>query len=146
MNRQQLQLKYQTYQSQGTSVFTVTLSSYVQDDDFAKSDRMRHYWDNHFIYHIRKCLPVRAKIDHDMVLEKSPDGYYHYHGLLAVEQAYGGKLWRDDSLCTKLKRALDSHARTGKYRSFCVNAHLIEPATNIPAWCNYITKQVDVHH
>lgn len=145
MNRQQLQSKYQTYQSRGIAVFTATLSTYVQDDAFAASDRIRHYWDNHFIYRVSECLPVRARIDHDWVLEKSPDGYYHYHGLLAVEQAYGGKLWRDGSLCPKLKRALDSHARAGRYRPFCVNAHLIEPATNIRAWCSYITKQSNAH-
>lgn len=143
MNRALLLKKYQTYQIQGTAIFAVTLSTYVRDDRYAAydADNMRRYWDHDFIYRVRTCLPMRAKIDHDWVLERSPGGHYHYHGFLAVEQAHASKLWRDGALRPKLKRAIDSHAIAGKYRNFCVNAHLIEPVTNVAAWATYITKQ-----
>lgn len=143
MNRALLLKKYQTYQTQGTAIFAVTLSTYVQDDRYAAydADNMRRYWDHDFIYRVRTCLPMRAKIDHDWVLERSPGGHYHYHGFLAVEQAHATKLWCDGALRSKLKRAIDSHATAGKYRGFCINAHLIEPVTNVAAWACYITKQ-----
>ena len=142
MKRTELTSKYETYREIGHAVFTVTLSTYVQSDPFAASDRMRHYWDQHFIYRIKKCLPLRAKLDHDWILEKPPHGNYHCHGLLAIEYQHSKKLWTEAGLSTKLSRALDSHARTGDYRPFKVNAYLIEPATNVQAWSNYITKQV----
>jgi hypothetical protein len=145
MNQQLLEMKYTTYQSQGTSVFAVTLSTFVKSAAFAASDRMRKYWDHHFIYRVRKCLPYRAKVDYDWVLEESPDGFYHYHGFLAVENKYEYRIWCNGALSSKLKRALDSHAKASEYRKLCINAHQIEPATNIPAWSNYITKQADVY-
>jgi hypothetical protein len=145
MNSRLLQLKYETYQSQDMIVFSVTLSTFVKSDWFASTGAMRCYWDHHFIYRVRTCLPFRAKIDYDWVLEESPDGYYHFHGLLAIQNKYKHRIWRDGALCSKLNRAIDSHAKAGRYREFRVNAHLIEPITNIAAWCNYITKQTDVY-
>ena len=145
MNRKNLELKYSTYRAQGASVFAVTLSTFVKSESFARSDRMRNYWDYHFIYRVRQCLPMHAKLDHDWVLEESPDGYFHYHGLLALEAKYEHRLWRDNDLCMKLKRAIDSHATPGKYRYFGIKEYLIEPASNISSWCNYITKQAETY-
>lgn len=147
MNQQLLEQKYTHYQSQGASIFAVTLSTFVKSDSFAHSDKMYDYWDHHFMFCVRKCLPKhkRTKLDYDFVVEESPDGFYHFHGLLAVENKYERRIWRDNSLHPKLKRAIDSHARLGKYRYFRIKKHQIEPITNIATWCNYITKQVDVY-
>ena len=147
MNQQLLEQKYTHYQSQGASIFAATLSTFVKSGAFAASDRMRHYWDNHFIFRVRKCLPKhkRTKLDHDWVLEESPDGFYHYHGLFAVERKYERRIWRDGAEHPKLKRAIDSHASLGKYRCFRVKKHQIEPVYDIARWSSYITKQVDVY-
>lgn len=141
MKRQDLIKKYEAYQSLGHAVFTVTLSTYVTSPAFASSDRMRHFWDNHFMHRVRRALPVRAKLDHDWLLELSPGGNYHYHGFLVVESKYGEHIWRGGGLRNQLQRDLDSLRQRGKYRPFCMNAHLIEPARIVAAWSNYITKQ-----
>lgn len=73
----------------------------------------------------------------------SNEGYYHYHGFIAVEGKYGSKIWDADAnvLNKKLFRALASFSNAGKYRSFRVNAFEIVPVTNAAAWSTYITKQ-----
>jgi hypothetical protein len=133
--------KYRHYQMIGHSIFAVTLSTYVKSYRFAASDRMRHFWDHHFIYRVKRSLPFKAKIDHDWVLEQSPDGFYHYHGLLAVESAYRHRIWSDEGLSKKLSRALDTFAERGDYRLFRVNKYLIEPVVKVEAWTTYSTKQ-----
>lgn len=133
--------KYRHYRSIGHAAFCVTLSTYVKSEAYAKSDRMRHYWDNHFIFRVKRCLPFKAKIDHDWVVECSPKGFYHYHGFLAVESAYVHKVWTGNALHKQLRRDLDSLAIESPYRPFRVNAHLIEPVNNVEAWTTYSTKQ-----
>lgn len=149
MNRNQLCQLYEAYRSQGHAVFAVTLATFVNSSHFPDPDPpMPKYWNRDFIYRVKTCLPMTAKIDHDYVVEVSPEGCYHFHGFLAVEGKHRGKLWKDSHvvgvpshLCSKLKRALDSHSESGKYRSFCVNSHLIEPVNDVTAWAKYITKQ-----
>jgi hypothetical protein len=145
MNAQLLEQKYTHYQSNGYSIFAVTLSTFVKSDSYAASDRMRNYWDHHFIFRVRKCLPKhrRTKLDHDFVVEESPDGFYHFHGLFAMEKKYECRIWRSGALHPKLKRAIDSHVELGKYRYFRIKKHQIEPVTEVATWCNY--KQTDVY-
>jgi hypothetical protein len=142
-NRDALIEKYDGYKSQGHSIFTVTLSTYIKSEAFAKSDAMRKFWDHHFIYRVKTCLPIKAKIDYDWVLEVSPEGSYHYHGFICLEDKYKTKLWNSDGLRKKLIKSLDSFKSVGKYRQFRVNKYLIEPAKDIASWCAYITKQAD---
>lgn len=140
-SRNQLTQKYLAYQSLGHAVFAVTLSTYVTSEAFAASDRIRHFWDNHFIYRVKCRLPPRAKLDHDWTLEISDDGYYHYHGFVAVEGKHGSRIWTSCGPHKKLIRALDSFSKSGTYRPFRVNKCLVEPVTNAAAWSTYITKQ-----
>lgn len=135
--------KYIHYRNLGHLVLSVTLSTYVKSPGFAASDKMRKFWDFHFIYRVKQCLPFRArnKIDHDWVLEESPDGKYHYHGFLAIDSIYAHRIWTPAGLNKKLSRALDSFSKAGTYRDFRVNEYLIEPTANIGAWATYSTKQ-----
>lgn len=77
-------LKYNSYQNDGKTVFTVTLSTYVSSEKLAKSDRMRKFWVHEFLYRVAEQLPYKLKesIDHDYVIERSDEGFFHYHGLL----------------------------------------------------------------
>lgn len=135
--------KYNHYRALGHAVLSVTLSTYVKSPGIAASDKMRKFWDHHFIYRVKQCLPFKArtKIDHDWVLEESPKGKYHYHGLLAVDSSYAHRIWSPAGLNKKLSAALDSFAKAGTYRDFRVNKYLIEPVASIEAWANYSTKQ-----
>jgi len=135
--------KYNHYRTLGHAVLAVTLSTYVKSPWFAASDRMRKFWDHHFIYRVKQCLPYKArtKLDHDWVLEESPKGKYHYHGLLAIDSAYAHRIWSPIGLSAKLSNALDSFAQAGNYRDFRINKYLIEPVASIEAWTTYSTKQ-----
>ena len=70
--RQLLITKYLSYQEQGLAVFTVTLSTFIQEQRNLPEEMFRHMWDDHFIYKIRKRLPIKARLDHDYVIELSP--------------------------------------------------------------------------
>ena len=146
--REELIQKYTAYEANGHSNFTVTLSTYVKSEAIAKSDRMRHFWDNHFVHRVNRCLPykLREKFDHDFIVELSPEGNYHYHGLMAFKSDAGQRIWHDGALDAQLKRDLDSFRNAGMYRPFCVNKHLIEPVWSGGAdrWCRYITKSGDI--
>ena len=146
--REELIHKYNGYEARGHSVFTVTLSTYVKSEAIAKSDRMRNFWDHHFIHRVKRCLPFKLKeqLDHDFIVERSPEGHYHYHGLLAFTSDAGKRIWHDGALDAQLKRDLDSFRRAGGYRPFCVNKHLIEPIRSgaTDPWCKYITKSNDI--
>jgi hypothetical protein len=140
-HRTQLKLKCNGYLRQGHLVLAVTLSTYVKSDRIAHSDRMRHMWDQHFIRRVERCLPYRAALDHDYVLEESSDRNWHYHGLLAVRSEFAYRLWKQDRLNPRLDNDVKSFAKAGRYRPFCINSFLIEPIDNPDAWCQYITKQ-----
>lgn len=146
--REVLMLKYNGYEALGHPVFAVTLSTYVKSDAIARSDRMRNFWDQHFIYRVKQRLPFRLKekFDHDFIVERSPEGHYHYHGLMAFTSEGGKRIWRDGALNAQLKRDLDSFRYESDYRPFCVNEHLIEPVRSGDPnpWCNYITKSNDI--
>jgi hypothetical protein len=137
--------KYTHYKAAGHGVFAVTLSTYVKSDRLAASDEMRLFWDFHLIYRVKRCLPFKAKLDHDWTVEESPDGYYHYHGFVAIQCGHTHRIWTvEKGLSVKLRRALDSFATKGKYRHFRVNKYLIEPVDKVEAWATYSTKQCEV--
>lgn len=135
--------KYNHYRSLGHLVLSVTLSTYVTSSGFAASDRMRKFWDFHFIYRVKQCLPYKAreKVDHDWVLEVSPKGKYHYHGFLAVDSAYADRIWTPTGLNKNLRKSLDSFTVAGEYRDFKIKKYLIEPVASIEAWATYSTKE-----
>lgn len=143
-----LVMKYDHYRAIGHGVYAVTLSTYVKSErrTFNRSsdsadDRWRMFWDHHFIFGVKRSLPFKAKIDHDWVLECSPEGYLHYHGLLAVDASHKHKLWTQSGLNKRLRRRLDSFSDRGKYRPFRINKYLVEPVENVKAWSCYSTKQ-----
>ena len=145
MNRREVLIqKYNGYKAHGHAIFAVTLSTYVKSKYIAESDCMRHFWDQHFMHRVKRRLPFKLKkqLDHDFIVERSPAGHYHYHGLMALTSDASKRIWHDGALDARLKRDLDSFRVAGDYRPFCVNKHLIEPMLTDAAdpWCNYITK------
>lgn len=147
--RQLLITKYLSYQEQGLSVFTVSLSTYIQEQRTPPEDLFRYVWDDHFIYKVRRRLPLKARIDHDYVIELSPpmlvrggtySCFYGYHGFIAIEPAYTSRIWSGGVLNKHLAGSLKSLRKRGLYRPFCINSFLIEPAKNIESWSTYITK------
>lgn len=141
--------KYTSYQQQGLSVFTVSLSTYIQEQRFPPESMFRTMWDDHFIHKVRKCLPVTARLDHDYVVELSPPirkrsgefaCFYGYHGFLALDPVHSSKIWTNGSLNKHLVGSLKSLRKRGLYRPFCINSFLIEPVTSVETWSNYITK------
>lgn len=150
--RQLLITKYLSYQQQGLSVFTVSLSTYIQEQRTPPEDMFRYMWDDHFIYKVRRRLPLKARLDHDYVIELSPPmlscggGYscfYGYHGFIALDACYASRIWNGSGLNKHLIGALKSLRKRGLYRPFCINSFLIEPAKNIESWSTYITKTAD---
>lgn len=150
--RQLLITKYLSYQAQGLSVFTVSLSTYIQEQRNPPEEMFRHMWDDHFIYKIRKRLPFKVRFDHDYVIKLSPpmltrtgtySCFYGYHGFIAVEPTYTARIWSGRGLNKHLVGSLKSLRRRGLYRPFCINSFLIEPAKNIESWSTYITKTAD---
>jgi hypothetical protein len=146
--RKELKQRYSTYESIGYSTYAVTLSTYIASRGFAR-ENMRDYWDCHFIGRVKRCFPFKMKnqfFDHDFIVEKSPGGHYHYHGLMAFPSDTSKKIWRDGELNPQLRRDLDSFRSRGKHRMFCVNKHLIEPVHSclLDTWIRYITKEKDI--
>jgi len=141
----QLELKYAGYQESGHAVFAVTLSTYIKDDWFARSEAMRTFWQKHFIYRVHQCLPfkVRKAVDHDYVVERSPHGHFHYHGWLALPSEHSHRIWQNGALRPRLDRALASFRHKGKSRSLRVNKYLVEPLRRATAWAKYTTKTAD---
>lgn len=139
--------KYNDYEAQGHAVFTVTLSTYVKSEAFARR-HMSSFWNQHFIHRVRRRLPykLKDKFDHDFIVECSPGGCYHYHGLMAFTSDAGKRIWRDGKLDAQLTRDLDSFQQAGDYRLFCVKKHLVEPMRQGGSdwWCKYITKSSDI--
>lgn len=146
--REALRTKYDGYAAQGHAIFAVTLSTYVKSESIARSHLMSDFWDSHFLHRVRRCLPFKLKThsDHDFVIERSPEGYFHYHGLLAFTHEAGERFWPKGELNPKVKRSLDTFHNKGAYRPFCVNSFLIEPirAGQLAAWIHYITKENEI--
>jgi|688.fasta_scaffold712910_2 hypothetical protein len=150
--RQLLITKYTAYHDQGLAIFTVTLSTYLQEQRATPDAMFQTMWSEHFIYKVRKHLPITAQLDHDYVVELSPainrhkygvTRYYGYHGFIAIDSRYLHRLWANGCLNRHLVGALKSFRRRGLYRPFCINSFLIEPAQNIESWSLYITKTND---
>jgi hypothetical protein len=71
-----------------------------------RSDVTRHFWDQHFIYRVDQKLPYKARFDHDYVMEESPEGHWHYHGLLAITAEHSTHIWKENDLNPRLARDL----------------------------------------
>ncbi len=143
MQHQALKEKYQHYQRQRHFILCVTLSTYIKSSKYALSDRTRHMWEHHFIRRVDRRLPYKGKtkLDYDYVLEQSPEGYWHYHGLLAVPEELSKCLWKNGALHPQLAGSIRSFEKAGSQRPFCINSFLIEPVQTVEDWCNYITKR-----
>lgn len=141
-------LKFNEYERTGKSIFVVTLSTFVSSEKIAKSDWMRKFWDRDFLYRVTEQLPhvLKGKIDFDYVIERSPDGKYHYHGLLAMPREAGDRIWKNGVLNKELDKDLKALREKGQHRKFAVNSFLIEPirvGQTVDHWINYMTKTRD---
>ena len=141
-------VKYNGYERDGKSIFTVTLSTYVTSERIAKSDRMRKFWVSDFMHRVTKYLPFKLKesIDFDYVIERSREGNWHYHGLLAMPKEAGDRIWKNGALDKHLERDLAALGDKGQYRDFAVNSVRIEPIRpkkSIDHWVSYMTKTQD---
>ena len=138
--------RFRYYQEQGLLVLAVTLSTCVTSDFVARSERFSQIWSKHFIEKLHKRLPKNLKttsLDYEYLIEQSPDGYWHFHGFVAVAANVAARFWTTEGLNHHLKRDLNSFRKAGKYRSCRVNSFLIEPVTNCYRWSNYCTKSKD---
>ena len=142
-NKEMLVTKYSHYEYLRHAIFAITLSTYVKSEKYARSTRFESMWNNHVIYKIRDKLPykAKAKIDHNYVIELSVEGFYHYHGLVAVPAAYGKYIYQNGCLNKNLERDLRSFRRVGIYRYFRINTHEIKPCYDSINWIDYITKE-----
>jgi hypothetical protein len=143
MKREQLRQKYEGYLDQGHFVLCVTLSTYIKSAAYAYSDRTRQMWEQHFIRRVLRRLPykAKAKLDYDYVMEESPEGHWHYHGLIAVESEFTDRFWKNNALHSQLEGDIRSLRRVGTQRPFKINSFEIEPIKSVRAWCGYIMKQ-----
>jgi len=138
--------RFQCYLDQGHLVLTATLSTYVTSDAFAKSEPFRSIWDKHFMEKVKKRLPVgnrETTVDYEYIVQRSPDGYWHFHGFLATPAPYADRLWTSSGLNRHLRNDLESFRRAGIYRPCCVNSFAIEPVQKVVAWSTYITRDAD---
>ena len=145
-----MQSKYRSYIEQEHLVLTATLSTYVKSAPAPSygsgtdiwTSRWGRFWEREFVFRVRRRLPVSAPLDTDFVVELSPEGNWHYHGLLATKKQFGHCLWKDGALHKRLKQDIHSLAfNRDAYRPFRINSFDIAPVKNIEAWCQYITKQ-----
>jgi hypothetical protein len=144
-NREYLSTLFNGYRDNGHVVFVVTLTAFVKSDSFAKSSKMSDFWEYVFIRRIQKHLPykLKTKFDHRFVIELSPKGKYHYHGLIAAPKEVADKIYSNGRLNRHISRDLVRLNNEGKYRTHKIKKFEIEPATNINRWVNYITKTYD---
>lgn len=141
-HRKYLSTLFNGYRSQGHGVFTVTLSTFVKSEAFARSPKMTDFCSSVFIRRIQKHLSIKdqSKLDFEFIIEQSPDGYFHFHGFLAAPKSVADRIYPGGQLNRHIARDLACLSRAGKYRTFKVNKFEIEPATNINQWASYITK------
>ena len=136
-------LKYNGYENLNHAIFIVTLSAFVESEKVARI-HMRTLWDNHFIPKVTERLPwkLKEKIDHDFVIECSPGGHYHFHGLFAVPAEAAHRIFPSGFLHPQLKRDLDSFKNLGQSRPCRINKYEIKPAIrgDVAKWIQYITK------
>ena len=138
--------RFKYYQEQGLLVLAVTLSTCVTSDSVARSERFSQIWSKHFIEKLHKRLPKNLKttsLDYEYLIEQSRDGYWHFHGFVAVAANVAGRFWTTEGLSRHLHNDLRSFRKAGKYRSCRVNSFLIEPVTNCYRWSNYCMKSKD---
>jgi hypothetical protein len=138
----QLQEKYFHYaESVGHSVFTATLSTFVTSKAVVAREFER-FWNHDFMFRVLRVLPkpLRQRVDHDFVVEQSPEGHFHFHGLFAADRNANRWLWKDGQLNRQLEASVASLAHRGEYRAFSVPAYLIEPWRPADGWCTYICK------
>jgi hypothetical protein len=146
MRREEFVKKYKDLEENGFRLFTVTLSTYLKSDSIARSDRMRHMWDEHFISRIDKRMTISLKnsFAYDWIVEESRDNYYHYHGVMAFKPEAADRIWSDGALHKELQRDLQSFRIKGTYRPFRINAFEIKPIHGTSeSWTLYMTKQWD---
>ena len=141
-----LAYKYNHYLDQGHLVLAITLTTDVRDDQFAASPSMRSFFEKHFCGKIDRHLPgpMKGQYDYDFVIEQSPAGLWHFHGLLAFRAEAGRRIWKEGGLNRHLRRDLNSMQSLGEQRPCCLVGYLIEPVSivegGIQAWTRYFTK------
>ena len=141
-------LKYSDYEQKGKAIFAVTLSTFVTSEKIARSEWMSKFWEHDFLYRITEHLPhaLKRQIDYDYVIEKSPVGHWHYHGLLAMPKEAADRIYTEGRIKKQLNRDLNVLNKIGPYREFAVNSILIEPirsGLSVGDWISYMTKTHD---
>src|ERR1017187_10977048 len=103
--------RFKYYQEQGFLVLAVTLSTCVTSDFVARSERFSQIWSKHFLEKLHKRLPKNLKatsLDYEYLIEQSPDGYWHFHGFVAVAANVADRFWTtEEGLNHHLKRDLN---------------------------------------
>lgn len=141
-----LEYLYNDYLDQGHLVLAVTLTTNVRDDQFAASPSMRSFFEKHFLGKIDRYLPgpLKDKYCYDFVIEQSPAGLWHFHGLLAFRAEAGRRIWKEGELNRHLRRDLNSMRSQGQLRPCRLIGYEIEPVNivegGIKAWTRYFTK------
>jgi hypothetical protein len=141
-------LKFNSYEQHGKAIFAVTLSTYLSSEKIARSDWMRKFWERDFLYRMTEHLPyaLKNKLDYDYVIERSDEGHWHYHGVLAMPKDAADRIWKDGALKPQLDRDLRGLRQKGDHRKFAVNSFVIEPireGLTVEDWISYMTKTRD---
>lgn len=141
-----LEYLYNDYLNQGHLVLAVTLTPIVYNDQFAASPSMRSFFEKHFLGKIDRYLPgpLKGKYGYDFVIEQSPAGLWHFHGLLAFRAEAGSRIWKEGGLNHHLRRDLNSMRSQGELRPCRLIDYQIGPVSivegGIKAWTGYFTK------
>ena len=138
--------RFQGYLDEGHLVLTATLSTFVKSDSFAHHERFMSLWDKHFMEKVRKRLPREAgdsAVDHEYIVQCSPEGFWHFHGFLSTSAKYSKRLWSNEQLNRHLFNDLWSFRKAGPYRPCRVNSFQIEPVRKVVAWSRYTTRESD---
>jgi hypothetical protein len=142
----QLTQRMSGYRKQGHLVLCATLSTLVTSDGFAHSEPFSQMWTKHFVDKLHKRVPAKSRgtlIDHEYMIQRSPEGYWHFHGFVAVHHSVADRFWLNGILNRHLAKDLLSFRKAGEYRSCRINSFLIEPVEKTGAWTTYISREPD---
>ena len=123
----QLTQRMSGYRKRGHLVLCATLSTLVTSDGFAHSESFSQMWTKHFVEKLHKRLPAgisRNLIDHEYLIQRSPEGFWHFHGFVAVDRSIADRFWKDGILNRHLGKDLLSFRKAGRYRSCRINSFL----------------------
>lgn len=139
----QIQSLFESYRDKEYLVLAVTLSTYVKTRSVAESPAFEMLWTRDFLSRVQRRIPRKAlagSFVETFNIECSPEGNWHFHGLLAVAPEHAERIWSNGKLSRQLERDLLTFRKRGDYRACRVNSFLIEPVKSIEDWVRYINK------